>query len=81
MKLVIKKSGAYDLNWTWLPYWVVADQEFRDAAGVIMHATAAANPDDDETLDKLNEAVTQALVNRYPESGIAELIEALSKTG
>lgn len=79
MLLVIEAEGAYDLNWTWLPFWVATDQELRDQLQLAFVAAVEHNPDKPvpEMLEALHELAKTALIERGRGTCIAELITAL----
>lgn len=88
MLTVIEIAGAYELNWAWLPYWLVCDQEFRDQVELAFQAVSAAQVDDRldafvgiDACRDLHEGVKRLAGEKYPDSGITELITALESLG
>lgn len=79
MRLVFKNAGAFELHWTWLPYWMGVSPAMKvDIERLIKDAVLLNGVTLDEAgLDRLHSFVVRTICRRFPIPGLRAYLDAL----
>lgn len=80
MRLVELVDGAFELRWTWLPFWLATNPKLKQVLEGEMKTLVALNGviDEDEDLDAMHRHVIRRLRQMFPEvEGLDVYLEGL----
>lgn len=80
MRAVELIDGAFEVRWTWLPFWVAVNPKLKTQLEGEMKALVALNgvTDSEEDLLKMHKHLLQRLSELFPEiDGLSEYLDAL----
>ncbi len=69
MKFIELIDGAFEIRWTWLPFWLATNPKLKTSLEGEMKALIAMNGvrDTEEDLDLLHKHVVRRLQEMFPE--------------
>ncbi len=80
MKLVEVVDGAFEVRWTWLPFWLATNPKLKTVLEVEMKTLVALNgvTDSEEDLTAMHKHVARRLQELFPELvGLSTYLECL----
>jgi flagellar biosynthesis/type III secretory pathway chaperone len=80
MKLVEAVGGAFEVRWTWLPFWLATNPKLKTVLEVEMKTLVALNgvTDSEEDLLAMHRHVARRLQELFPEfTGLQAYLESL----
>lgn len=81
MRLVDLIDGAVELRWTWLPYWLGANQRLRAELEAELRDVALLSnlTESEEDLNRLHRTLCRSIQRRFPGfSGLEAALDAFS---